>query len=267
MLVVVDDEERVCRATGRLLAGGVAHDFNNLRSVILSYTQFAMGERQQGDPLKNDLLEAKKAGERAAALTRQLLAFSSKQVSQPVPLNLNQIAVGVEKMLRRILGEDTDRVQVLEPDLGLARADPGQREQVLMNLVVNARDAMLAGGRLTIATSNVETDEPYVARHVAVTPGSYVQNAITDTVHGIVKRSTASSSRAAATSGSTASRVRGARSRSICRVSSRPPRQRPSNPWRFRSGRQEPRPSSSSRTRSPCSRSRGGRSSRWATPC
>ena len=167
------------------LAGGVAHDFNNLLSVILSYTGFAMEAVRDGDPLQSDLLEVKNAAERAAALTRQLLAFSRKQVLQPVALDLNQVATGVEKMLRRILGEDIELVQTLAPDLGLTLADPGQIEQVLMNLVVNARDAMPAGGRLTIETSNVEIDEEYAARHVAVTPGSYVQLAVSDTGCGM----------------------------------------------------------------------------------
>jgi PAS domain S-box-containing protein len=167
------------------LAGGVAHDFNNLLSVILGYTGFAMEGVRDGDPIKNDLLEVKQAGERAAALTRQLLAFSRKQVLQPVAIDLNQIAAGVEKMLQRILGEDIDLVQTLAPDLGLTLADPGQIEQVLMNLVVNARDAMPEGGKLTIETSNVEIDEEYAARHVAVTPGSYVQLAVSDTGCGM----------------------------------------------------------------------------------
>jgi two-component system cell cycle sensor histidine kinase/response regulator CckA len=142
---------RAMEAIG-LLAGGVAHDFNNLLSVILCCTEFAMERVREDDRSRENSLEVKKAGERAVALTRQLLAFSRKQVLQPVVLNLNQIAAGVEKMLRRILGEDIDYVQVLAPHLGAVRADPGQIEQVLMNLVVNARDAMPEGGKLTIET-------------------------------------------------------------------------------------------------------------------
>ena len=167
------------------LAGGIAHDFNNLLSVILSGTDFAMAKAREDDHVREELVLVRKAGERAAALTRQLLAFSRKQVLQPVVLNLNQVAAGVEKMLRRILGEDIDYVQVLAPDLGVVRADPGQIEQVLMNLVVNARDAMPRGGKLTIETSNVDLDEEYAARHVAVKPGLYIHFAVTDTGCGM----------------------------------------------------------------------------------
>lgn len=167
------------------LAGGVAHDFNNLLSVIQSYTGYALDAVREGDPIKDDLLEVKKAGERAVALTRQLLAFSRKQMLQPVQLNLNQIAAGVETMLQRILGEDIDLVQTLAPDLGLTLADPGQLEQVIMNLVVNARDAMPEGGKLTIETSNVEIDAEYAARHVAVIPGPYVSLVVADTGCGM----------------------------------------------------------------------------------
>jgi two-component system cell cycle sensor histidine kinase/response regulator CckA len=171
-------------AVGKL-AGGIAHDFNNLLSVILSYTGFALERVQPGDPLEEDLHEVKKSGERAAGLTRQLLAFSRKQVLQPESISLNHVAEGIEKMLRRILGEDIDFVQRLAPDLGVIHADPGQMEQVLMNLVVNARDAMPEGGKLTIETCNVEIDEEYAARHVAVVPGPYVQLSVTDTGSGM----------------------------------------------------------------------------------
>jgi CheY-like chemotaxis protein len=167
------------------LAGGVAHDFNNLLSVILSYTDFSINALRDEDPLKPDLLEVKKAADRAAVLTRQLLAFSRKQVLQPVALSLNQSVAGLDKMLQRILGEDIDLVRRLAPELGLTLADPGQIEQVLMNLVVNARDAMPAGGKITIETSNMEIDEEYAARHLAVKPGPYVQLAVTDTGCGM----------------------------------------------------------------------------------
>jgi two-component system cell cycle sensor histidine kinase/response regulator CckA len=167
------------------LAGGIAHDFNNLLSVILNYAGFALDHVREGDPLRDDLLEVKKAGERAAVLTRQLLAFGRKQVLQPVPLDLNLVLADTEKMLRRIVGEDIDFIRVETPDLGLIMVDPGQLEQVIMNLVVNARDSMPDGGKLTVETSNVEIDGEYTARHVAVAPGPYVLLAVTDTGCGM----------------------------------------------------------------------------------
>ncbi len=167
------------------LAGGVAHDFNNMLSVILSYTAFAVDELREGDPLRDDLLEVLKAGERAAALTRQLLAFSRKQVLQPEWLDLNLIVTEVEKMLRRIVGEDIDLVMVLAADLGVVRADPGQIEQVIMNLVVNSRDAMPAGGKLTIETQNVVLDEEYAGRNLGVAPGPHIRLSVTDTGGGM----------------------------------------------------------------------------------
>jgi PAS domain S-box-containing protein len=174
------------------LAGGVAHDFNNLLSVIRISTTFALEsltpEQCVGDQsTRSDLQEITQATERAVALTRQLLAFGRKQVLQPVALSLNRVASGLEKMLRRILGEDIDLVLALAPDLGIVQADPGQLEQVLMNLVVNARDAMPRGGRLTIETSNVEIDEG----HAAVAPGSHVQLSVTDTGCGMSEQTMA----------------------------------------------------------------------------
>lgn len=167
------------------LAGGVAHDFNNLLSVILSYTGFALEDLSKDDPIRDDLLQVEMAGERAAMLTRQLLAFSRKQILQPVPLDLNKTATDVQRMLQRIIGEDIDLSLVLADNLGLVLADPGQLEQVLMNLVVNARDAMPQGGKLTIETSNVEIDEECAADHEAVSPAPFVQITVTDTGCGM----------------------------------------------------------------------------------
>ncbi len=171
-------------AIGRL-AGGVAHDFNNLLSVILNYAGFAVENLAPEDPVRSDIEEITKAARRAAELTRQLLAFSHRQVLQPEVLNLNQITRGIENMLVRLLGENI-RVRVhAAPDLGNCRADPGQLEQVIMNLAVNARDAMPKGGKLTIETANVDLDADYAENHVAVTPGPYVMLSVTDSGMGM----------------------------------------------------------------------------------
>jgi CheY-like chemotaxis protein len=167
------------------LAGGVAHDFNNLLAVILGYVGLAQADVPPGDPLHTMLVEIKHAGERAATLTRQLLAFSRKQVLQPVAFNLNEVVTDLEKMLRRILGEDIAFRVVLAPDLDAILADPGQIEQVIVNMAVNARDAMPTGGKLTIETANVEIDDQFLAHHMDVKPGHYVQLAVTDTGVGI----------------------------------------------------------------------------------
>jgi two-component system cell cycle sensor histidine kinase/response regulator CckA len=171
-------------AVGRL-AGGIAHDFNNLLTVINGYSSLALEELDSADPLYTSIGEVNKAGERAAGLTRQLLAFSRRQVLTVQVLDLNSVVADVDRMLRRVLGEDIQYGTAPAPALHSVRADRGQIEQVIMNLAVNARDAMPDGGRLMIETANVELDENYAAQHSEVTPGDYVMLAVTDTGHGI----------------------------------------------------------------------------------
>lgn len=169
------------------LAGGVAHDFNNLLSIVLSYSQMALDALLPPDPIREDVAEIRRAGERAAVLTRQLLAFSRRQVLEPRVVNLNEILHDMEKMTRRLVGEDVQTTVLLAPDLGRVRVDPGQIEQVVMNLVVNARDAMPEGGLLTIETKNVVLDEGYADQHLEIVPGPYVLLAVTDTGIGMDK--------------------------------------------------------------------------------
>ena len=171
-------------AVGRL-AGGVAHDFNNMLNVIFGYGDLMNQELHQHDPLARYLAEIMKASDRATALTRQLLAFSRKTILAPQILNLNDQLAGIEKMLARLIGEDIEIRMVLEPALGAVHADPGHVEQIVMNLVVNARDALPRGGKLTLETANVYLDEDYARKHTYVTPGHYVMLAVTDNGQGM----------------------------------------------------------------------------------
>ena len=171
-------------AVGRL-AGGVAHDFNNLLTVILGYCELLLTDLNPDDPRQADIVEIQKAGARAGGLTRQLLAFSRKQIIEPTLLDLNQITADLQAMLGRLIGEDVKVVLALRPELARVKADRGQVEQVVMNLVVNARDAMPKGGTLTIETANVELDEHYAKMHHDVKPGPYVVLTVTDTGTGM----------------------------------------------------------------------------------
>jgi len=171
-------------AIGRL-AGGVAHDFNNILTAIGGYTDLLLADLDPDDKRRRDVEEIHRAADRAAALTHQLLAFSRRQVLQPKVISLNALVPDIEKMLRRLIGEDILFATVLHPKTGNVRADPGQLEQVIVNLAVNARDAMPNGGRLTIETRNVELDQSYTTDHPNVNPGHYVMLAVSDTGIGM----------------------------------------------------------------------------------
>ena len=172
-------------AVGRL-SGGIAHDFNNLLGVIIGYSEILTEGLSLADPMRENVDEILKAGRRAASLTRQLLAFSRQQVLEPKALDLNEVVSDTERMLRRLVGEDIYFTTHLQNPLGTVKADPGQVEQVLMNLVVNARDAMPEGGHLVIETANVELDHVFVSRYsFPFKPGSYVLLTVSDTGVGM----------------------------------------------------------------------------------
>jgi PAS domain S-box-containing protein len=171
-------------SVGRL-AGGVAHDFNNLLSVILGWTEMAMADLPAEHPIRPSLQEVLGAGHGAARLTKQLLAFSRQQLVEPTVFNVNDLVVGMQEMLRPLIGEDIEFVTRPGPDLATVKMDRGQFEQILMNLVVNARDAMPTGGTLTIETANVVLDAAYLRTHADVMPGEYVMLAVSDSGAGM----------------------------------------------------------------------------------
>ena len=168
------------------LAGGIAHDFNNLLTAILGYSDMILASGASSlDEVRPDIEEIKLAGERASVLTKQILAFSRRQALRPTVVSLNEVIAGVEPLLRRTLGENIDLVSFQGPDLGNVEADVHQFEQVIMNLAVNARDAMVSGGRLTLETANVELGEEYCRTHPEVVPGSYIMLSVSDTGVGM----------------------------------------------------------------------------------
>jgi len=167
------------------MAGSVAHDFNNLLTVINGYSDLLLSRLPEGDKDRTGLKEIRAAGERAAELTRNLLAFSRKQLAQPKALDLNVVVAETEKLFGRLIGEDIELITWLSPELGPVMADSGQMQQVLMNLLVNARDAMPLGGKVIIETKNVEADEDFVRRHPDFEPGSYVRLRVTDNGMGM----------------------------------------------------------------------------------
>src|SRR5213593_4246443 len=171
-------------AVGRL-AGGIAHDFNNILTAITGHADLLLEDLGHHDPRRADVDEIRRSAERAAGLTRQLLAFSRQQVLQPKVVDLNALVLDLDKLLRRLIGEDVELATVLDPALGRVTADPGQLEQVIVNLAVNARDAMPQGGKLTLETRNIDLDSSYTLEHSLVKPGPYVQLTVSDSGIGM----------------------------------------------------------------------------------
>ncbi len=167
------------------LAGGVAHDFNNMLQIINGYSEIVLDQVKEPGPLRQDVQRIQETVDRAASLTRQLLAFSRQQMLAPQVLDLNEVVGNVSSMLRRLIGEDVQLSLVLSDHLYRIKADPRQLEQVLMNLAINARDAMPQGGRLTIETSAAEVDEEFARSHPPMPPGPYVRMLVTDTGQGM----------------------------------------------------------------------------------
>jgi nitrogen-specific signal transduction histidine kinase/ActR/RegA family two-component response regulator len=167
------------------LAGGIAHDFNNLLTAIMGNSELLLAKIDEDDPRRADIEEIRHAGARAARLTRQLLAFSRRQVMEPAILDLNSVVENVSKMIQRLIGEQIELLTNLDGDLGQVVTDPGQIEQVILNLAVNARDAMPEGGKLLIETANADFDVEYLNRHARVEPGLYVMVAVSDTGRGM----------------------------------------------------------------------------------
>ena len=195
MSVDITDEQKLeaqfrhaqkMEAVGRL-AGSVAHDFNNVLSVILSLTSLILSDLKAVDPMRVDMETIKKAGERGADLTRQLLSFSRQRVIAPRTVDLNEVVIDSERMLKRLLREDVELVTHCARSLSKVLVDPGQIDQVILNLAINARDAMPEGGKLTIETQDVELDESYTSEHFGATPGAHVMLAVSDTGVGMTR--------------------------------------------------------------------------------
>ena len=178
------EQSRKMEAVGRL-AGGVAHDFNNLLTAILGYSNLVLDDLEPGHPARADVEQMRRAGESAASLTQQLLAFSRKQILQPQVLDLNQVVTRADSLLQRLIGEHIELVTALDPSVERVSADPGQLEQVILNLALNARDAMPEGGKLTIETGNVELDDAFVQQHGGSSAGRHVMLAVSDTGVGM----------------------------------------------------------------------------------